>query len=393
MNFANRTIWTADNIEILPGIDSECVDLVYLDPPFNSNRDYAAPIGSKAAGAAFKDTWTLSDLDVAAMGRLADTYPSVYAVIDAAGQVHGKGMMSYLVMMADRLVECHRILKPTGSLYLHCDPTAGHYIKFLMDSIFGANQFRSQVIWRRANAKGLAFRGYPNNADYLLYYTKGDNFTWNRPYRPHNPEYVKKFYRHIEPRTGRRYQLDNLVNPNKDRPNLTYEFLGVTRVWRWTKERMQAAFEKGIVVQTKPGAVPRLKRYLDEMKGNPVDTIWEDVKPLQAASKERTGYPNPKTPRPFGAHNRGQQQRGRFGPRPLLRLRHHLYSRRKAGPPLGRNRHLPQRRQPSSLPYGPNRPRHRWSHPLRSHPRAITVRRHQNAQTPNQAHPLRPAGR
>ena len=294
MNFANRTIWTADNIEILPGIDSECVDLVYLDPPFNSNRDYAAPIGSKAAGAAFKDTWTLSDLDVAAMGRLADTYPSVYAVIDAAGQVHGKGMMSYLVMMADRLVECHRILKPTGNLYLHCDPTAGHYIKFLMDSIFGANQFRSQVIWRRANAKGLAFRGYPNNADYLLYYTKGDNFTWNRPYRPHDPEYVKKFYRHIEPRTGRRYQLDNLVNPNKDRPNLTYEFLGVTRVWRWTKERMQAAYEKGIVVQTKPGAVPRLKRYLDEMKGNPVDTIWEDVKPLQAASKERTGYPTQK---------------------------------------------------------------------------------------------------
>ena len=104
MNFANRTIWTADNIEILPGIDSECVDLIYLDPPFNSNRDYAAPIGSKAAGAAFKDTWTLSDLDVAAMGRLADTQPRIYAAIDAAGQVHGKSMMSYLCMMADRLV-------------------------------------------------------------------------------------------------------------------------------------------------------------------------------------------------------------------------------------------------------------------------------------------------
>ena len=127
-----------------------------------------------------------------------------------------------------------------------------------------------------------------------MYYSKDDDFTWLRPYRPHDPEYVKKFYRNVEPKTGRRYQLDNLVNPNKDRPNLTYEFLGVTRVWRWTKERMQAAYENGIVVQTKPGAVPRLKRYLDEMKGNPVDTIWEDIKPIQAGSKERTGYPTQK---------------------------------------------------------------------------------------------------
>ena len=158
----------------------------------------------------------------------------------------------------------------------------------------GQGNFRSEVTWRRTNAKGLAFKGYPNNADFLLYYSKADGFTWNRPFRPHDPAYVKKFYRHVEPETGRHYLLDNLANPNTDRPNLTYEFLGVTRVWRWTRKRMQEAYEQGLVVQQRPGAVPRFKRYLDEMKGNPVDTIWDDVKPVQAQSKERVGYPTQK---------------------------------------------------------------------------------------------------
>ena len=166
------------------------------------------------------------------------------------------------------------MLKDTGSIYLHCDPTASHYLKLLMDSIFGAGNFRSEITWRRTSAKGLAFKGYPNNADILLYYTKTDAFTWDRPFRPHDQDYVDKFYRYVEPETGRRYRLDNLSNPNRDRPNLTYEFLGVTRVWRWTKERMQAAYENGLVIQKRPGSVPALKRYLDEMKGTPVDTIW-----------------------------------------------------------------------------------------------------------------------
>lgn len=186
------------------------------------------------------------------------------------------------------------MLKPTGSIYLHCDPTASHYLKGLMDAIFGGGQFRADITWRRTNAKGLAFKGYPRNDDALFYYTASDAFTWNRPFRPHDPEYVDKFYRHTEPETGRRYTLDNLVNPNRDRPNLTYEFLGVTRVWRWTRERMQAAYEAGLVVQSAPGRVPRFKRYLDEMQGVPVDTIWDDVQPVQAQSAERTGYPTQK---------------------------------------------------------------------------------------------------
>ncbi len=293
-NFVDKTIWTGDNLDILRGLNSESVDLIYLDPPFNSNRNYAAPVGSRAAGAAFKDTWTLSDLDVAWMGLIADEQPAMYKVIETAGLTHSKGMQSYLCMMAVRLLEMRRALKDSGSIYLHCDPTANSYIRLLMDAIFGSGNFRSEITWRRTNAKGLAFKGYPNNADTLLYYTNTDDFRWNRPFRPHNPAYVDKFYKNVDPETGRRYQLDNLVNPNRDRPNLTYEFLGVTRVWRWTKERMLAAYADGLVVQKRPGTVPRLKRYLDEMKGNPVDTIWDDISSIQAKSPERIGYPTQK---------------------------------------------------------------------------------------------------
>ena len=293
-NWTNRTMWTGDNLDIMRGMNSESVELIYLDPPFNSNRNYAAPIGSEAAGAAFKDTWTLDDVDLAWHGEIAEQHPALYAIIGAAREAHGKGMQSYLIMMGVRLLEMRRLLKPTGSIYLHCDPTASHYLKLVMDAGFGGGNFRSEITWRRTNAKGLAFKGYPNNVDYLLYYSKSPEYTWDRPFRPHDPAYIEKFYRNVEPETGRRYQLDNLVNPNHDRPNLTYEFLGVTRVWRWTKERMEQAYRQGLVVQKRPGAVPRYKRYLDEMRGNPVDTIWDDIKSIQAKSKERVGYPTQK---------------------------------------------------------------------------------------------------
>ena len=287
-------MWTGDNLDIMRGMNSESVDLIYLDPPFNSNRNFAAPIGSEAAGAAFKDTWTLDDVDLAWHGEIAEQHPALYAIIDASREAHGKGMQSYLIMMGVRLLEMRRLLKLTGSIYLHCDPTANHYLKLEMDAVFGAENFRSEITWRRTNAKGLAFKGYPNNADYLLYYTKSSGYVWDRPFRPHDPEYVNKFYNNVEPETGRRYQLDNLLNPNKNRPNLTYEFLGITRVWRWTKERMEKAYKEGLVVQKRPGAVPRYKRYLDEMQGVPVDTIWDDIQPIQANSKERVGYPTQK---------------------------------------------------------------------------------------------------
>ena len=294
-NFKNRTLWTGDNLDIMRGLNSESVDLIYLDPPFNSNREYSAPIGSEAAGAAFKDTWTLNDVDLAWHGLIAEENPGLYGIIDAAGVAHGKAMKSYLIMMAVRLLEMKRILKPTGSIYLHCDPTASHYLKLTMDSVFGPANFHSEITWKRTNAKGLAFKGYPNNADLLLYYSKADQFTWNRPFRPHDQSYVDKFYRHVEPETGRRFRLDNLANPNHDRPNLTYELLGVTRVWRWTRERMQAAYDQGLVIQQRPGAVPALKRYLDEMPAIPSTPSGTILNPFRRARQSAWVTP-PRSP-------------------------------------------------------------------------------------------------
>ena len=290
-NFANRTLWTGDNLDVLRGMNSDCVDLIYLDPPFNSNRNYAAPIGSKAAGAAFKDTWTLSDLDVAWMGLVADVHPAMYRVIETARTTHGKSTQSYLCMMAVRLLEMQRVLKPTGSIYLHCDPTASHYLKLLMDSIFGARNFRNEVIWRRSHPKGLAFTRFASNHDVILAYGSDGKTTWNSIFIE-NPR-AHEQYRQIEKETGRRYQLTSLLNPNPDRPNLTYEFKGVTRVWRWTKERMEEADRNGLIVVPRGGkGVPRFKRYLDEQPGIPVSDTWNDI-PI-AAGKERTGYPTQK---------------------------------------------------------------------------------------------------
>ena len=290
-NWKNRTLWTGDNLDIMRGMNSESVDLIYLDPPFNSNRDYEAPIGGEAAGAAFKDTWTLSDIDEAWHGEIADQEPSVYAIIDTAGLSHGKSMKSYLIMMAVRLMEMRRLLKSTGSLYLHCDPTASHYLKMLMDALLGTENYRNEISWRRSNPKSLTKTNFPNCRDIIFRYSKSNKCIFNKVFGEHNKEYVRKAYKYKEP-NGRRYRLLPLLNPNNDRPNLTYEFLGITRVWRWTRERMEQAYKEGIVVQLKPGAVPQYKKYLDESRGRTITNDWSDIE--QASGKENVGYPTQK---------------------------------------------------------------------------------------------------
>ena len=280
---------------MLSELPNECIDLIYLDPPFNSNHNYVAAFGDKGGvDAQLRDIWrwtveTENSYQHLPHGKLLN---AVNAVRLVSGET--SPMAAYSVFMGRRLEQMWRVLKPTGSIYLHCDPSANWCLRILLDAVFAGENFRSEIVWRRANAKGLAFKGYPDNFDTLFYYAKGNTFTWNRPYQPHDPEYVEKFYRHVEPETGRRYQLGDLANPNRDRPNLTYEFLGEKRVWRWTKERMEAAYAEGLIVQSRKGAVPRLKRYLDEMQGTPVDTIWDDVQPVQAQSPERVGYPTQK---------------------------------------------------------------------------------------------------
>ena len=187
-NFADKTVWTGDNLDILRGMNSECVDLIYLDPPFNSNKDYAAPVGSAAAGAAFKDTWSLSDLDVAWMGLIADERPAVANLLHTARLTRGKGMQSYLTMMAVRLLEMHRVLKATGSIYLHCDSTASHYLKLLMDATFGQAQFRNEIVWKRFNFHSDAKR-FGKVSDTVLFYSKTEAYVFNRQRVPFSTAY------------------------------------------------------------------------------------------------------------------------------------------------------------------------------------------------------------
>ncbi len=260
-----RIIYCGDNLEQLKKLSDACVDLIYIDPPFNSNRNYEVFWGETKEKRAF-----------------ADRHESTRAYID---------------YMRPRCVELSRVLKKTGSFYYHCDWHASHYVKVMLDQIFSENNFQCEIIWHRTLAKGLAFNGFPNNHDTIFYYGGGGELTFNRPYNPYDHDNLDEKtagkYSHRDP-DGRLYQLDNLTNPNPNRPNLTYEFLGVKRVWRWTKERMQEAYENGLVVQPSPGAVPRMKRYLDEQEGRPIDSVWTDIPPINSQAKERLGYPTQK---------------------------------------------------------------------------------------------------
>jgi len=313
-NFASGTVWTGDNLPVMRGINSGCVDLIYLDPPFNSNEDYAAPIGSQAAGAAFKDTWTLSDIDVYEHGELAERSPAAYAVIDAARQTHGKSMMSYLIMMAVRLIEMRRILKATGSVYLHCDSTASHYLKLLMDAVLGRRNFRNHIIWKRTSVHNSAKRWGPN-LDSILFYTKGDQFTWNKVRQPYDPEYIDKFYRYQDEKG--QYRVGDLTGAGLRHGNSGRAWRGIApskkgRHWAVpmkiltkaypdrdlsalsTQEKLELLDEAGLVHWPKRGTVPSLKRYLDILKGVPVQELVADIRPIGSQARERTGYPTQK---------------------------------------------------------------------------------------------------
>lgn len=300
------TLFYGDNLPILrEHIPDETVDLIYLDPPFNSNRSYNVLFkdesGHEAESqiTAFEDSWHWNPAAERIYEDLVAGAPlHVATMIDALHQFIGNNqMMAYLAMMAARLVELHRVLKPTGSLYLHCDPTASHYLKIILDAIFDPRNFRNQLIWERAAPKSHAFTRYASAHDTVLFYSKGGEPTWNAQYVSHRVEYLKSHYGNVEPGTGRRYTLGDLLNPNKDRPHLTYEFppgSGNVRVWRWTQGRMMQAWKEGRVVIPKEGGVPRYKRYLDEMHGTPITDVWTDIPPINSQAAERLGYPTQK---------------------------------------------------------------------------------------------------
>ncbi len=299
---APNTLYFGNNLEILRRyIPDESVDLIYLDPPFNSKATYNVLFherdgtDSAAQITAFDDFWIWDKQAEETFRELVTSGPrSVAELVEALQQFLGRNdMMAYLTMMAVRLVELHRVLKPTGSLYLHCDPTASHYLKQVLDGVFGVGCFRNEIVWQRVAPKGHAYTRFASAHDVILAYGKGDHVTWNASFQAYRQEYTDSHYARVEPETGRRYQLDNCLNPNPDRPNLTYEWRGITRVWRWTRERMQRLDEEGRLVYTKSG-MPRYKRYLDEMPGTPVTDVWTDIPPINSQAQERLGYPTQK---------------------------------------------------------------------------------------------------
>ncbi len=260
-----RVIYCGDNLEQLGKLPNECIDLIYIDPPFNSNRNYEVFWGETKEKRSFEDR-----------------HESTRAYID---------------YMRPRCEQLARVLKKTGSFYYHCDWHASHYVKVMLDQIFGENNFQTEVIWRRNLAKGLASAAFPNNHDSIFLYGGGGKPSFTPQYNAYDPENLdektsSKYS--LRDSDGRRYQLTSLLNPATDRPNLTYDFLGVKRVWRWTRERMQEAYEQGLVIQPRPGGVPRFKRYLDEQEGRPIDSVWTDIPPINSQAAERLGYPTQK---------------------------------------------------------------------------------------------------
>ena len=300
-HIASNTLFYGDNLNILnEHVPDESVDLIYLDPPFNSSRSYNVLFkdergkDSESQIMAFEDTWHWGEDAQRTFHQLVqNSPPNVSSMINALRQFIGANqMMAYLVMMTARLIELHRVLKQTGSIYLHCDPTASHYLKVVMDTIFGAEHFINEIIWERSLPHGNVSKKFGASHDVILFYRKTDKGAWNGSFVPHRKEYLKQFYRYTEP-DGRRYRLISCINPNPDRPNLTYDWRGVTKVWKYTRERMDAMDKAGLLVYSRSG-IPSYKGYLENMKGNLTQDVWTDIPPLMGSSNERLGYPTQK---------------------------------------------------------------------------------------------------
>ena len=295
-------LYYGDNLDILrTHIPDESVDLIYIDPPFNSNQAYnvifseADGSSSQAQIQAFEDTWHWGEITEQAYHELVVTAPHllVETIKSFRGFLTETNLMAYLVMMALRLVELHRVLKPTGSFYLHCDPTASHYLKIILDQIFGAQTFRNEIIWKRTHAHGNAEFQFGAIHDTLFFYNKSNKPRFHSQFEPYAAGEIEKRFPYIETGTGRRFASQNLTNYNKDRPNLTYEWNGHTRTWLFTKEKMAELDRQDKIYYSSTG-YPRLKQYLDESQGSPIGDIWLNISALKHSGKERLDYPTQK---------------------------------------------------------------------------------------------------
>lgn len=267
MTLDTGVLYCNDNLERLSELPSKSVDLIYLDPPFFSNRVYEVIWGDEAEVRSFEDRWE-------------------------------GGIRHYIGWMRERLVEMRRTLRPSGTLYLHCDPNASHYLKVMLDEVFEQALFRNEIVWKRTTAHNDRTQGsrhFGRVHDVLLVYGNGGTPTWNQLYSDHDPRYIASKYRLVEPETGRRYRLDNLTGPGgASKGNPYYEVMGVSRHWRYSKDRMAELIQQGRVIQTKAGGVPQYKRYLDETEGLPLQDVWTDISPINSQARERLGYPTQK---------------------------------------------------------------------------------------------------
>ena len=271
----NRLIW-GDKKYVLPSLAAEFagqVNLIYVDPPFATGQDFSLPV-------AVDDLTFVKEPSMIEVKAYRDTW--------------GQGFDSYLRWFYEMVIYFHELLAPTGTLFVHVDPGVAHLIKLLLDEVFGSSLFQNEIIWKRTTGKSLQSRRLPSNHDTLLVYQRSDQAAWYPQTEQHDARYLAEKYPYIEESTGRRYGLWDLTNPNRNRPNLTYEFLGVKKVWRWTRERMKQAFDDGLVIQPSPGAVPRLKRYLEESASKALGDVWIDIPPVNSQASERVSYPTQK---------------------------------------------------------------------------------------------------
>jgi len=300
-----NTLYYGDNLPILRDhIQTESIDLIYLDPPFNSNRNYNVLFkeesGQEAEAqiTAFDDTWhwnqatekTYQELITAGM-------PAISNMISALRQAIGPNqMLAYLVMMAVRLVELHRILKPTGSLYLHCDPTASHYLKIILDAVFGPNAFMNEIVWKRTGAHNSA-KQYGPVHDIIFYYTKSKNFTWNQQYQAQD-EYIQQRYTFTD-EAGRKFYPVSLVaagvrNGSSGQPWRGIDITKKGNHWRYSIENLEKLDAAGDIYWPSRGGFPRLKMYEEKAKGSLMQDWWDDIPPINSQARERLGYPTQK---------------------------------------------------------------------------------------------------
>jgi len=306
----SNKLYYGDNLEVLRNeIADESVDLIYLDPPFNSNAGYNVLWSTKGTASdasieAFDDTWTWGDSSKNALLDIkAGTNRPLQVMMEAMHSAIGENpLMAYLAMMAVRLVELHRVLRPTGSLYLHCDPTASHYLKLVLDGVFGPENFRNEITWKRTTTHSDS-KTWSRVSDIILFYSKSDQFSWNTPRESHSESYLSSKYRHDDDDGRGRYMLDNMTSPSP-RPNMTYEWMGFAPPamgWRYQRSTMQRLHDEGRIYYPKNADAshdtskrPRIKKFLSEMQGGVIGAIWTDIPPINSQAQERLGYPTQK---------------------------------------------------------------------------------------------------